>query len=542
MGRLDPPVPLPRDAPLSAPPAMAAGDPAPHVARGHLLCRRQRFRSAEAAFRQALALGSRDATILEGMAQIASAGGAFHLAALAFEAAAKRMGPRREPLLAMAAAAYTKLGWQDAALARLAGLARPLPAWWAAIENRASALKAAQDRRIRHLLPLARQGSLNAGAGRELLLGLVTTGRMRAAPRLAQRLREVFPDDPGLAEAEAEVALRSHGPEAALALLERGPGRADTRPEAAGLAARLSMEAGDPVAAAAVLDALPRELWTAATWTQACRLRSVAEDGPGLIALARAWMRRPNRAFDSTAACFLLDGLLLAGRVALLEPAGTEHLPGPGCGVMQFWDSPVPPADVAEVMASWARMNPGLPHTVLDLARARAFIAAEHGEAALRCFDGCRHAAMKSDYLRLLWLFTHGGLYADSDDRCIAPVAPLLDALRRSEVVVVLATLSPAYLNNCLIGARPRSAILGAAIAEVTARLREADGAAIDIWNGTGPGLLTRHVVAALAEAATPEAARAAATVLRAEQLQAFTRNEPGLAYKMTPAGNWRLA
>lgn len=520
----------------------APGTPGPVAALGQMLFHRQAFRQAEATFRTALALGSADPLVHALLAEIAKVGGAHLAAARRFELASDLAGGNRSWRF-LAGNSFWELGWADAAIRSFARLPRPLPDWWALIYRNAEAGLTAARATARRLLPLLRQPRIEAGPGLELLQALTAIGRLRAAAGLSARFAADFPRDAAIAEARARLAFRRDGAAAGLAILSAHPGLVAGSQKLADLGAMMAMEAGDPALAGATLELIPRERWNYDGFARACRIRIASEDTAGLAALARDWIARGD-GWNSAPFLYMLEAFRQGGRLALLPETPIVPPPAGEWGLVQFWDAPVPPEDVAATMASWREVNPQIRQTILDLDAARAFIAAEHGAVALGCFDRCRHAAMKSDYLRLLWLFTHGGFYSDADDRCLAPVGPLFAALETSEVVVVMAEQSPPYFNNCLLGARRGSAIIGAAIAAGTERMlwAEQHGHTLSIWNDTGPGLLTRSVVRALMRAETPQALRAVATVVPDYRLQRITHNDATLAYKLTPEGNWRLA
>ncbi|WP_111400504.1 glycosyltransferase family 32 protein [Humitalea rosea] len=520
----------------------APGTPAPVAALGQLLFHRQAFRQAEAAFRIALALGSQDPLVHALLAEIAKVAGAHLTAARGFEIASDLAGGNRSWRF-LAGNSFWELGWADAAMGCFSRLPRPLPDWWALICRNAQGGLTTARATARRLLPLLREARIEAGPGLELLEALTAAGRLRAAAGLAARLAADVPQDAAMIGARASLAFRLGGAAAGLAVLAAHPGVAGSSQKLADLGAMMAMEDGNPALASATLELIPRERWNYDGFARACRIRIANEDSAGLDALARDWVGRGD-GWNSTPFLYMLEAFRQGGRLALLPETPTAPPPAGEWGLVQFWDAPVPPADVAATMASWRSVNPQIRQTILDLDAARAFIAAEHGAVALGCFDRCRHAAMKSDYLRLMWLFTHGGFYSDADDRCLAPVGPLFAALETSEVVVVMAEQSPPYFNNCLLGARRGSAIIGAAIAAGTERMlwAEQHGLTLSIWNDTGPGLLTRSVVRALMQAETPQAIRAVATVVPDYRLRTFTHNDPTLAYKLTPEGNWRLA
>lgn len=517
-------------------------NPDAHLALGRLYLQRQAFRRACASLRRARGFAPQNPHVVAHLADIAVVAGAHRAAAWGYEVAARRANWPAEWTF-LAANAFCDLGWPDAAMPLFRRLPSALPDWSAWVQQRGNALLAAHWQTVRTYLPMLRSGSIDIGPGRDLLHALTGIGRLRLAERVATCLGADHPQDPLLTAHRARLAFRRRGAEAGLAILA-GSMAAGIVADIA-LAARLAMELDDPVRAIRLLSAVPQDDWSEGAWTQACRVMIVTEDAAGLVDLASAWEAR-STLLHCTPVQFALEGLRLDGRLPLLgakTPSGTAPAgQAPEGHLVHYWDSPQPPADVAATLASWRRMNPTLKQTILHLESARAFILTEHGDRARQCFDLCHHAAMQSDYLRLLWLVTHGGLYADADEACVASVAPLLEALADSELVVVLAGHSPPYLNNCVLGARRGSPLLAAAAEEVTTRMLAAaeEGRQLSIWDDTGPGLLTRIVGRALGQATTPAEARRVATLI--PDLRVFAHNDLDLTYKRTTAGNWRLA
>lgn len=101
--------------------------------------------------------------------------------------------------------------------------------------------------------------------------------------------------------------------------------------------------------------------------------------------------------------------------------------------------------------------------------------------------------------MRLILLYREGGVYADADDRCLAPIDPLIEG---AELVLVREPYGSA--GNNLIAAAPGHPVIARALADaVDATLA---GGAESIWLRTGPGAITRALALELAESATTRA------------------------------------
>jgi tetratricopeptide (TPR) repeat protein len=161
--------------------------------------------------------------------------------------------------------------------------------------------------------------------------------------------------------------------------------------------------------------------------------------------------------------------------------------------IMQFWTDPEPPPDVAALMQSWQRQNPGHAYRLFNTVSAAAFLEEHHPAAVRAAFRAAREPALKADLFRLAWLSTEGGLYADADDRCLRPLDPLLSPPAR----FVSFMEEFATLGNNFLAAVPHHPIIEDALARAVEAIGRGDHDII--WLATGPGLLTRAAACHLA-------------------------------------------
>jgi len=160
--------------------------------------------------------------------------------------------------------------------------------------------------------------------------------------------------------------------------------------------------------------------------------------------------------------------------------------------IHQFWDSAEPPASVMALMESWQRLNPGYAYTLWNDETAEQLIRQNFGHEAALCFRGCTIPAMRADVFRYVVLYVEGGIYADADERCIAPLAPLLER----DVDIILYRMrnietDPRMfrIRTGFMAAVPGSYFFGALAAQVFENIRTR--CAADLWRVTGPGALT---------------------------------------------------
>jgi len=234
-----------------------------------------------------------------------------------------------------------------------------------------------------------------------------------------------------------------------------------------------------------------------------------------------------------------LTALEKIGFVDLSDPS--DPAVSPGINVVQFWDKPEPPQDVVELMSSWSTQNPTLGYRRFSEASAREFIVRHYGDREAQAFELCHHPAMKSDYFRLSYLYKNGGVYVDADDRCLVAIRPILANLATTNLIATVADdRFPGYIHNWFLAANPGSQVLRLALAQATSDIHDLEGRPRrpDIWETTGPGLITRCIATVCSRIGLDIDEQVRLMTLR--QYRTFVRVQVNLPYKQSFDGNWR--
>lgn len=190
--------------------------------------------------------------------------------------------------------------------------------------------------------------------------------------------------------------------------------------------------------------------------------------------------------------------------------------------IVQGWfDSPLPD-DAQALTASWRFHHREWDHEFFDTDRAARWIRASLGAHAEQTFLSASPVG-KSNLFRYAYLAECGGLWADVDDRALAP----LDGVLAGRSLVVIRESLGAVADN-ILGVAPGHPVLAATRDEAFRNV--AHGFAESPWLANGPGLLTRHVAAWLVHGA----ARAAYAILPGYRLAGRVSMHEGLAYKET--------
>jgi hypothetical protein len=150
----------------------------------------------------------------------------------------------------------------------------------------------------------------------------------------------------------------------------------------------------------------------------------------------------------------------------------------------QYWDTPAPPAEVADWIDSFRGGNPGFRHRLFDREAASRFIGRRVGEREQRAFDAIAVPAMQADYFRLCAVWARGGVYVDADCRCIAPLEKLLRRAPRT----LMPFADGHILNGVVMCRQPGDAFLRACLdlATLNIEARSLHSA----YAAAGPGVL----------------------------------------------------
>lgn len=513
---------------------------------GQLLHDAGAYGGARAAWERCRAAAPSHAGAASRLAALAGSLGRKLEAAALFEAAVAGHPADAETRVQLAGA-YTQLDWLDRAAEAFAAITPPLAGWKEAARRR---LLRRLERERGALAQAAAGGAADADSPAAPSLGTPSLG----TPSLGKRARSSFRVG-ALADCEAAID----------GLLAQDPDRLEPHLLRAAVLARRSGAQAAWTYLQAQQDRFGESVdfrVAVMRWRQAdglygpgqARLEASLRDDPrgdafellatatlargnsaGLLRIAGAWLR--HHGTSTAAASFAIEAARQAGRIARLDDIlAAPAFPLPG--MVQFWDT-TPPPDVAGCLASWPRQHPGLAHVVFDAAGARAFLAKSCAPAVLDAYEAAHHPAMQSDILRLGYLSVHGGIYVDADDACLRDMRRVFAALAQVEVFAVQSGEAPPYMFNGFIGARPGCAVIAEALAEAARLVLEqvGRGSRPDIWQTTGPGVLTR----AIGRYVLQEANAGRVLLLTAAEYGVFARTRDDLVYKVTSSGDWRL-
>jgi len=173
--------------------------------------------------------------------------------------------------------------------------------------------------------------------------------------------------------------------------------------------------------------------------------------------------------------------------------------------IVQFWDSPDIPDDIARLMKSWDRCE-GFEHRIFNDHSALTFIEENCSPRVLKAFRMANHPAMRSDIFRLAYLAVRGGVYVDADDLCRHDIGPLLTP----GFDLILMQENLASIGNNVIAAAPGQPCIEFILSTIVDLVLEQQGN--NVWFLTGPGALSsgfcRYYRQQLGRARLPEGIR----------------------------------
>ena len=99
---------------------------------------------------------------------------------------------------------------------------------------------------------------------------------------------------------------------------------------------------------------------------------------------------------------------------------------GVGLPIIQYWHDGVAPSEVQKLIDTVREHNPHRPYMRFDEAGAEELIATHFGEREAKVFRACAVPAMQADYFRYCAVHVLGGVWLDTDCRCVASLDALL--------------------------------------------------------------------------------------------------------------------
>jgi tetratricopeptide (TPR) repeat protein len=224
------------------------------------------------------------------------------------------------------------------------------------------------------------------------------------------------------------------------------------------------------------------------------RLKEIRKLAPELQidAIQRLVQKYPDH---TPTAISLMIALRQAGRLKqhpkLDDVAKRETIPP---RIIQYWDKPIPPQEISDLMRSWRDMNPQFGYLLFDDAAVLDLLRVKHSPEVVRAFVRAREPAQRADIFRLAYLATEGGYYADADDLCHANI----NAFVPPGATFVTYLEDYGTLGNNFIGAVPGHPVITLALRRAVESLNRGDNDLL--WLGTGPALLTRAFAQVLSD------------------------------------------
>lgn len=208
--------------------------------------------------------------------------------------------------------------------------------------------------------------------------------------------------------------------------------------------------------------------------------------------------------------------------------------------LMQFWDKPTPPDDVALLMDRMKHANATWFYHRIEERQATDYIDSYFGARARQAFDTLSHVAARSDLFRACWLYERGGVYVDADEDCVGRIEQLVPP--DCHFVLTWSKGRPSCINNWFVATTPSNPLMRNVIQLAILQIEEAarHGIKLNAWILTGPGVYTMTCLDALA------LSRAGAGIdqlrlIEEPEYRRVVNSAEFLSYRSDPRSNWRL-
>jgi hypothetical protein len=156
--------------------------------------------------------------------------------------------------------------------------------------------------------------------------------------------------------------------------------------------------------------------------------------------------------------------------------------------LIQYWHTEEIPDYVASGCASFRTHNPGLDLRIFNHATAEEFIANKFSPREVAAFRALAVPSTQSDYLRYCAVLTLGGIYSDTDFRCVGALKSLHDGTEGG--TLFYRRDRGAVVGNFFAFRSPGHPFLRLALEIATARIERRDPRD-DSWLAAGPAIFT---------------------------------------------------
>lgn len=157
--------------------------------------------------------------------------------------------------------------------------------------------------------------------------------------------------------------------------------------------------------------------------------------------------------------------------------------------VMLYWDDEdIVPKEIAGIVEEWRRICSGWNIKLFGMESARDFLRDNFGKDISQLFLTCALPAMRSDFFRVCWAFSRGGIYCDLRH---VPLREPLFFLPGKNLTLPLHDIGT--VTNRIFYSKVESCELKLVQSEIIKSLRERKHESV--WGATGPGAWMRALV-----------------------------------------------
>ena len=241
-----------------------------------------------------------------------------------------------------------------------------------------------------------------------------------------------------------------------------------------------------------------------------------------------------------------LDIVLAAGvfHEKTVRPQRGHSLVGTGVSIpnriLQFWDKPSPPVDVARLMSTWRDGHRGWFYNLLDESRSKNFIETYFGPRILSAFNSLSHVSSKSDLIRFCWILQKGGVYVDADENCTGSLDQILS--QDTQFFLTWSPGRPPCVNTWFIGAQPGNSFIEKSILMSVYHIEHSKNVnlRLNAWILTGPGVFSMVLLDDIV-LNTNSSWKNSLILMAESEYRLIVKSEESLAYRNSPISNWRL-
>lgn len=147
--------------------------------------------------------------------------------------------------------------------------------------------------------------------------------------------------------------------------------------------------------------------------------------------------------------------------------------------------------NIKESARTWQDLNPDWKYNYMDAKQREEFVLSEFGQDWYDIFVSCPLGVMRADIWRYMIVYTYGGVYADLDALCKAPI----EDWWKDEYNLIVGPENNTHFLNWVFAGKPKNSVLKNVLDTIKENFKNPDYSDVHfVHRLTSPGAFTKGI------------------------------------------------